>query len=419
VAEPSRHVDAVLARVARRSKDLLDFAAELVATPSPNPPGDERAVADVITRRARDLGLEPPEALADRPERPNLVFRLRGGAPGPSLMLTGHTDTKPVGPDARWTSDPLTPTIRDGRLYGLGSTDMKGAVAAMLFAFAALQPEAAHLSGDLLLVLTADEEMGSRFGAHYLADERLVRADAALVGEPCGITHEWEAIDVVGRGVTAFRVIVRGTQMHSSCSDILPSVNASVKLAEVLAGLESSLHLDHRPHPLCPQGITVNAGVTLGGGVTYGVYPGYACFGVDVRTLPGMSRARVARDLDSWLEGLRERDPRLQVDWEFAAPPIDWIEPTEIAADHPLVVATAAAAQRVLGRTPPLGAFPGATDATPLQHKLGIPCIAAFGPGLLPLAHGPDEYVPVESVVQAAGIYALTAMGYLGEKPSP
>ena len=413
MAVPAEYDDPLLGRIANRADELIDFTAELVATPSSNPPGDERAVAEVIRRKARVLGLEPPEVLAARPERPNLVFRLRGGVPGPALIITGHTDTKPAGADARWSTDPLAPIIRDGRLYGLGSTDMKGAVAAMLYAFAALQPDADALRGELILVLTADEESGSRLGAHYLADEALVHADAALVGEPCGITREWESIDVIGRGLTAFRVIVRGTQMHSSCSNILPSVNASVKLAEVLAGLSDTLLLDFQPHPLCPQGITVNAGVTLAGGVTFGVYPGHAEFGVDVRTLPGMTKVAVARDLDAWVRRLRARDPLLQLTWEFAPAPIDWIEPTEIPAEHPLVQATAAAAEIVLGRRPPLGTFPGATDATPLQHKLGIPCIAAFGPGLLPLAHGPDEYVSVEGVVQAAGIYALAARRYL------
>lgn len=410
---PAAEDDILLRRIASRADELIDFTSELVATPSPNPPGDEREVAEVIVRKARSLGLAAPQVLAARPEHPNLVFRLRGRQPGPTLVITGHTDTKPAGADARWSTDPLTPTIRDGKLYGLGSTDMKGAVAAMIYALWCLQPDADSLRGELVLVLTADEESGSRFGAHYLADERLIQADAALVGEPCGITREWESIDVVGRGLTAFRVAVRGTQMHSSCSDILPSVNASVKLAEVLAGLGDTLHIGYVPHPLCPQGITVNAGVVMSGGVTYGVFPGYAEFGVDVRTLPGMTEEGVARDLDAWVSTLRAHDPLLQVSWELAPAPIDWIEPTEIPAEHPLVRATADAAERVLGSRPPLGAFPGATDATPLQHKLKIPCIAAFGPGLLPLAHGPDEYVSVEGVVQAAGIYALAARRYL------
>ena len=159
----------LLQRIASRANELIDFAAELVATPSANPPGDERAMASAISRRAQQLGLPAPEVFAERLERPNLVLRLTGGRAGPTLVITGHTDTKPIGPDPRWITDPLTPTIRGGRLYGLGSADMKGAVAAMLSALWCLQPDADSLRGELVVVLTADEEAGSRFGAHYLA----------------------------------------------------------------------------------------------------------------------------------------------------------------------------------------------------------------------------------------------------------
>ncbi len=404
----------LLARIASRADEMIRFASQLVATPSPNPPGDARAVAEVIVREARILGLPAPEVLAEVPEHPNLVFKLRGRQPGPTLVITGHTDTKPVGADARWSTDPLKPTIQDGKLYGLGSTDMKGAVAAMLYALAALQPDADALRGELVVVLTADEEAGSRFGAHYLAERRLIQADAALVGEPCGITRDWESVDVVGRGITCFRVAVRGTQMHSSCSDVLPSVNASVKLAEVLDRLGDTLRLDYRPHRLCPQGITINAGVSLSGGVGFGVYPGYAEFATDIRTLPGMTEEGVARDLGTFLDGLRAEDPELRVEWEFADPPLRWIEATEVSPEEPFVRSALWAAEQVLGTRPPLGTFPGATDATPFQHLAGIRCIPSVGPGLLPLAHGPNEYVPVESVVQAAKIYALAVADYLG-----
>ena len=115
-------------------------------------------------------------------------------------MITGHTDTKPIGPDPRWITDPLTPTIRGGRLYGLGSADMKGAVAAMLSALWCLQPDADSLRAELVVVLTADEEAGSRFGAHYLAvaaagGGRAVDWERAAADQPpyalaCGLPTE-------------------------------------------------------------------------------------------------------------------------------------------------------------------------------------------------------------------------------------
>lgn len=408
---------ALLESLEARRQQIVDFACELIETPSINPPGDERQVAGLISRQAIDLGLGKPEVLAARPERPNLALRVRGGRPGPTFMLNGHMDTKPVGDRSEWHTDPLVPTILDGQLYGLGSSDMKAAVAAMLYAAATLAPVASGLAGDLLLVFTADEEYGSKHGAIWLAESGLLKADVGLLGEPSGITREWEALHVLGRGITAFRIKVYGTQMHSSCSDILPSVNAAVKMANVLARVPDDLHLQFPAHPLCPQGITVNPGVIVSGGVTWGVYPGYAEFATDVRTLPGMTREGVRRDLDAFLARRRAEDPELRVEWEFAEPPLGWIEPQEVSADDPLVKSTAWAAEQVLGFRPPLSTFPGATDATAFQHQAGIRCIPSFGPGLLPLAHGPNEHVAVESIVQAAKIYALAVADFLSGSP--
>ena len=98
---------------------------------------------------------------------------------------------------------------------------------------------------------------------------------------------------------------------------------------------------------------------------------------------------------------------------EFEEPPLDWIPPTEVSADHPFIPVLLEAAQRVLGRRPELSAFPGGTDASKYQALAGIPTIPSFGPGWLPLAHGPNECVGVEAILQAAKMYALAAKAYL------
>ena len=129
----------VLNWIEEHREKLLEFAARLVATPSPNLPGDERAIVAVILAEMKRLGLVGAEVAAKEPHRPNVIYRLRGGRPGPVLMLCGHSDTKPVGDASHWRTDPLQPVFKDGKLYGLGSTDMKGAVAAMIYATAAIK----------------------------------------------------------------------------------------------------------------------------------------------------------------------------------------------------------------------------------------------------------------------------------------
>ena len=394
--------------------ELVSFAAKLVATPSVNPPGDERAVVDVVLGELARLGLTGARVVAKEPGRPNVVLRLRGRGGGPTFMLTGHTDTKPVGDVSRWRTDPFEPVIAAGKLYGLGSTDMKGAVAAMVYAAAAVAHSAGELAGDLLLVLVADEEYGMELGSHYLAQEYGLEADVAVIGEPSAIAGpEFEFLHLLSRGVACFKVRIFGTQMHSSLSDRLPAVNASIKMAKVLTRMDRELKLTFTPHPLC-QSPTVNLGVTVAGGVNYGVLPGLAEFKVDVRTLPGMSRQQLERDVQALLAELCREDPELKVELVFEAPPLGWMAPTEVGQDHPLVGILLDTCADVLGHRPKLSAFPGGTDAVNFQGIAGIPTIPSFGPGWLPLAHGPNECVGVAAIVNAAKIYAAAAVRYCG-----
>lgn len=394
-------------------EDLLLFAARLVATPSPNLPGDERAIVAVILSEMHRLGLTGVEIAAKEPHRPNVIYRLRGGQPGPVLMLCGHSDTKPVGDASQWRTDPLEPVFKDGKLCGLGSTDMKGAVAAMIYATAALGQSETVLAGDLLLVINADEERSMKFGSEFLATDYGIQADVALLGEPSGIDgSEFEFLHLVSRGIACFKIRVLGTQMHSSLTDRVSSVNANVKLAEVLTRMNRELRLTYSPHSLCAAP-TINLAVKIEGGVGYGVCPGVAEFQADIRTLPGMTRQQLQLDVERCLDSLRRADPELRIELEFEHPPLDWIPATEVPADHAFVTALLIASEQVLGWRPKLSAFPGGTDAAKFQALAGIPTIPSFGPGWLKLAHGPNECVGMEAIVQAAKMYALAAQTYL------
>ena len=396
--------DAALLEYLRvRRNELVDFARELVAKPSPNPPGDERAVAALVAGKLGELGVTRIEVVGANEERPNLIARVGGSQR--TLILGGHLDTKPPGDLAEWRRDPYGATVEDGELHGVGSGDMKGAVAAMVFALAALQ-ECGLESGAVTLVLTADEEAGSRFGSQWLAESGRLAGDAAVLGEPCGIVREWEAIDTVSRGAALFKVRVRGTQMHSSISDRLPSVNATVKMARLIDRMDREL-LDRLRRPDGSDSPTVNVGVMVRGGVFYGVYPGEAEFACDIRTLPGMTRERSTRT--SRLparRGCRRPGARRGLVFEI------WVPATEIDPSHPVVSALREASGIVLGDERPVGVFPGATDAPFFQLTAAIPTVAAFGPGFLPRAHAPNESAPVEGILQAAEVYALAAHRY-------
>ena len=141
---------------------VVELTSALIAARSPNPPGDEREVAAV----ASEALPVTPRVIASAPERPNLEATLDFGPGGRHLVLCGHLDTKPVG-GAHWSVDPFSATIDGDRLYGLGSTDMKGAVAAMIVAARDLDLPRGRLS----LLLVADEENGAAYGARHVAGE--------------------------------------------------------------------------------------------------------------------------------------------------------------------------------------------------------------------------------------------------------
>jgi acetylornithine deacetylase/succinyl-diaminopimelate desuccinylase-like protein len=126
-----------------------------------------------------------------------------------------------------------------------------------------------------------------------------------------------------------------------------------------------------------------------------------------------MTREGAAEDIQACLDAFTQEHAEASVEWDFIAGNLAWTTPTQTPADEPLVVAVRDAAELVLGAPPPLGTFPGGTDAIWWQGWAGIPTIPAFGPGLLPQCHRPDESVSVDELTRAAMIYALTIHRYL------
>jgi len=380
---------------------VVELTSALVETPSPNPPGGERDVAGVVREALRERGLPEPQVIAKDPDRPNLAVTLDFGPGGRHLCLSGHLDTKPVG-DARWSVDPLRATIDGDRLYGLGAADMKGAVAAMIEAAAAGRPD----RGRLTLLFTADEEDGAAYGARYLAETGLPDLDAVVIGEPGGIDADWDRLHRVSRGIARLRVTVHGDQGHSSLAERTGAVNASVEMARLLAAVADGFRPSVPPRDdLDGWAATVNAGLTVTGGVGYGVIPGEAAFGAEVRLLPGMDRAAFDAELRAFCDAEAARNARLRAELGYDAPPCDWLPGTEVPAGHPVVTAARRAYTRVLGAAPPDAVFPGTTDAAWLHGLAGVPTLPAAGPGLLARCHGRDEWVSITAVHQAVDLY--------------
>ena len=238
---------------ARLGADAVELLRDLIRIDTVNPPGNERILQEKLMAMLAEAGFEC-ELLAAEPERPNLVARLRGSSEGPTLTLLGHVDTVRADPD-EWTHDPWGADLAEEEVWGRGALDMKGQVAAEVAAGLELARSGWRpSSGELLLVITADEETGGELGAQWLTDQHpdAVRSDF-VVNEGGGACFELDGrrlytLCVGEKGIFRFKLRVRGAAGHAS----LPRIgeNALLKLAPLVAQLT-----EQPPPEPTPEGI--------------------------------------------------------------------------------------------------------------------------------------------------------------------
>ena len=377
---------------------VTGLATRLVALPSENPPGREEGVARLVGKFLHSAGLKV-EYQSIEPRRSNLVARLDAGAAGsgPTLLLCGHSDTMPAA--GGWTINPFSGKIIDGKLYGRGSADMKGGLAAMAVACAALKRSKIPLKGSLVLAAVIDEEAHG-IGAQCLVESGL-KADWAVIGEPTGNTPV-----IVSNGQINFEFTLHGQAGHGSTpssghSAILDGIylaNAILKYAE--------RELPGRSHPLVGPA-SINIG-TFCGGVQTSIIADTCTITVDRRVSPGETTGKAVREMESILAEVRAEYPGLEATLSipYCLPPV------EISEDEAVVGALRRAAEVFTGKRPEPAGMRATTDAATLAGSGGISTVV-FGPGSIAQAHKPDEFIDVDELVNAAYIYAHTAVQLL------
>lgn len=360
-----------------RRAEIAELTGRLVAIDSVNPslvPGGrgEAEAAALVARWCDDHGLDT-EVVGS--ERPSVIATRRGTGGGRSLLLNGHLDTVGhTGMDA-----PLDPRIADGRLYGRGSYDMKGALAAILVAATTV----AELRGDVILTLVADEELGST-GTEAVLER--VGADAAIVVEPTELR-----LTVAHRGFVAFEIETFGMAAHGSRSDL--GVDAIAKMGPVLVALDE-LHTRLQEgvrHPLVGPA-SVHASL-IRGGQELSSYPARCVLTGERRTLPGETLADVERELRGMAGNAELRIGPSR-------------EPYEADSGHPFVELVARAADA----TEQVGALFW-TDAA-LVAAAGIPTVllGPCGEG----AHADVEWVDLASLERLHDVVVATAREWCG-----
>ncbi|MCY3773969.1 MAG: acetylornithine deacetylase/succinyl-diaminopimelate desuccinylase family protein [Gemmatimonadetes bacterium] len=405
-------------------EDMLGFLRELIRIPSVNPPGDEYLpCARLVGDRLKALGFETryvtaehhPDHSAERP-RVNVVGRLPGRSPMPTLHFNGHTDVVP--PGEGWTVDPFAGVVQDGRVYGRGACDMKGGIAAALFAAAALRQAGVDLLGSLEFSATVDEETGGFAGMDHLAREGLIspeRTSYVIIPEPFGPGR----ICLGHRGVYWFRIDTIGRTAHGSMPFL--GVSAISQMERVLRQIETTLapalrvrKTDMPVDPPEARHATINVN-GISGGQTDGSV-GSPCVAdrcsavFDRRYLKEESFDDVRQEIETLIGGLAAEDP----DFNAELTDLMVVHPVETDPDAELVGTTARTIEDLTGAPADYVASPGTYDHKHVYNTGRVKQCVAYGPGLLHLAHQPDEYCEIDHLVQSCKVMAVTAVRLLG-----
>ena len=366
------------------SAGVIPFLQALVRIPSVNPAAASKAeesgearIAELLAETLRAMGAAEvtlPEVL---PGRPNLLARFPSDRPGkPRLLLAPHLDTVGVG---GMTIDPFSGELRDGRVWGRGSTDTKGTLAAMLRALWEMGEKVSTLSHEVWFCGLMDEEAGNR-GAQWLVDQKFP-ADFALIGEPtdCDLVR-------IHKGALWLRLTARGRAAHAATPE--RGENALYAMADAARAVRDELvpWLAEETHPELGHA-TANLGV-LRGGEKINVVPDHAVAELDLRTLPGDQQED--RFITRVAGVLRKASPSLEVAL------LRRHRPMVTDRAHPLVGKLEAAGGKCVSAA-------WFCDGALLAHA-GIPSVAA-GPGRIAQAHTTDEFLSVEDLERGVAFY--------------
>lgn len=352
----------------------------------------EAEIANFLGRAMRQASLEVHlDEVA--PERFNAVGILKGKGGGRSLIWNGHLDT--VGPNGM--SQPFHAEVRDRKLYGRGSQDMKGSLAAMLVAIRLLHEAGVWLKGDILLAGVADEELAS-LGTQDLI--RRYRADAAIVTEPTELR-----LCLAHRGFIAYAVETTGRAAHGSRYD--EGIDAIIHMGRFLAKLdllEKELRL-RPPHPLVGPP-SLHASI-IQGGTEYSTYPAHCRLELERRTCPGETTTSANAELQTLSDQLAKADANFHasIQASLSRPPF------EVDSNAAIVHSAAKALSQQTGKDASPGGVPFWTDAA-LLAEAGIPTVllGPTGHGL----HSAEEWVDLQSCLDLAKILAAIAIDFSG-----
>lgn len=420
--------DSVLRAVESARDEIVAFTQALIRIPTVNPPGDAyepcaRLLGDMLRRGGFEVeyitATDRPEHSAAHP-RVNVVGRRYGTRDRPCVHLNGHIDVVP--PGSGWSCDPFGGAVRDGRIYGRGASDMKGGIAAAVYAAEAISRAGVRLAGTVEISGTVDEESGGWAGVAHLAQiGRLTSrsTDFVIIPEPL----EVDRICIGHRGVYWFEVTAHGRIAHGS----MPFLGSSAiehmgeLLHEVRAQLQPALASRITAMPVVPPAArraTLNINSVIGGQGGHEVQTpcvAHACTATfDRRYLEEEPLVGVQREIAELLLRVQQRVPEAR----FTLRELMIVPPVRTPDGSPLVASLARSIAELVGREAAIVASPGTYDHKHVTRIGGIAQCVAYGPGRLELSHQPDEWCDIDNLVRATQVLALALVDLVGEAAS-
>lgn len=412
----------LLAKIDQTQDRAIKFLQEMIAIPSVT--GDEAAIQKYLSQHLAKIGLDVDmwetdwEKLKKHPGyrpvdrgyegRPNIVATLKGKGGGRSLLLNGHTDVIPVGNGEGWSDNPWSASIKDGRIYGRGSADMKSGVASHIMAVECLKAAGIKLKGDVLINIVIDEEVSG----HGTLDTviRGYKADAGISGEtsdlavqPACIGRIWFEIEIHGKHA--------GIQKRY---EGISGIELGYKITKAVEELEAK-RVATVTHPLYPSAIDSLPCIigSFSAGNYPSAFPASCLLKGSIGTVPGEDHEGVKKSLVEQIAKAAAQDS-----WMKLHPPIVRFvgydaQASEIPRNHPIVETVCKNYTEITGRQPEISGRQGAADTRFLNSYGNTPTVI-FGPGSTAVMHANDEYVSIEDYITSIKVMALSIYDWCG-----
>ena len=369
---------------------LTTTVQDLVRIPSVNPPGDEKKVAEHLFNLLNHEGLQVKRIERPFPERPQILAVLPGKGERPPLFLNGHMDVVPEGDPSKWDVAPFSGSLKDNRIYGRGSCDMKGGIGVALEVARVLLESGRELKGDLVLTFAVGEETGEP-GTKTLLDTSNYTDGFGIVLEPTGFK-----LGVAEKGLAWFRITLAGKPAHCSISELgINPIDKFLALGRAIKSYDGEIR--RRVHPLCgPAKCTMTV---LRAGTKENVVPESLSLILDRRMNPGEDAEAVEREIKEILEGLATDDP----DFSYQLERTRLYESAEVSPNLSQVELLEREIEAITGQPAEIWGTPYSTDVRNFINDAGIPAVT-FGPGDISQAHAFNEFIKVEDLVKATQV---------------